>query len=247
MTIGALIYGAVALYAIGLVLYLLKREQLSFGALGIGFAAHTAYQIWRAWLGGVFIPNGMVDGVFLLPWAIAGVIILLRLFGDRGTGWLSGLVPLVIFGVFALVYPKGMIPPTPNKLTLWAPTFFFTEAIGHACFYLGAWYALQSIINKSETGAFHMVVVWGFVAYSLSQIVGAIWAYNGWATTFRWGSRHLQSAVIWCFYATYLHLRYMPGWGMRARARYAAVGFVVVALCTFGSHLNEMRFPRIGG
>lgn len=130
MTIHVLLYAAAALYAVAFILHLVKRSRASFFSLCAGFLLHTAYQVSRAWLAGIFIPNGMFDGVFLLPWAIALAVVLLRLFSDRGIAWESAAAPLFLFALFALAYPKGLIPPTPNKLTVWANVFFLTEATG---------------------------------------------------------------------------------------------------------------------
>lgn len=247
MNIHVPLYAAAALYAVAFILHLVKRSRASFFSLCAGFLLHTAYQVSRAWLAGIFIPNGMFDGVFLLPWAMALGIILLKLFSETGIALESAAAPVFLFALFALLYPKGLIPPTPNKLTVWANLFFISEAAGHACFYLAAWFAAVGIITKRGSNDFHSLIVWGFVLYSIAQVTGAIWAYQGWATTFRWGARHLQSAVIWCYFAAYLHLRFLPRWGNREKSYYAAAGFLVVAMNSFGSHLNEMGFPRIGG
>jgi ABC-type transport system involved in cytochrome c biogenesis permease subunit len=242
-----LLFAAATLYAAAFILHLIKKSRAAFCSLCAGFLVQTAYQIWRGWLAGIFIPNGMFDGIFLLPWGMALAVILMKFFSDRDLAWESAAAPVFLFAVFALLYPKGLIPPTPNKLTVWANVFFVTEVTGQGCFYLAAWFAAVGIVKKRESNEFHSLIVWGFVLYSIAQVTGAVWAYMGWATTFRWGSRHLQSAVIWCYFAAYLHLRFLPRWGVRAKSYYAAAGFLVVVMNTFGSHLNEMGFPRIGG
>jgi len=247
MSVHLLLFGAAGLYALAFALHLLKKGRAAFGSLVAGFALHTAYQISRGWIGGVFIPNGIFEGVFLLPWAMALAVVLFKVFSDTDLAWESAAAPVFLFAVFALIYPKGIIPPTPNKLTVWACLFFFTEVTGHGCFYLAGWFAAVALLKKRETTAFHSLIILGFIMYSASQVTGAVWAYLGWATTFRWGSRHLQSAVIWCYFAAYLHLRFLPRWGAREKTWYAAAGFPVVMLNSFGSHLHEMWFPRIGG
>jgi hypothetical protein len=189
----------------------------------------------------------MFDGIFLTPWALALGIIILKLRSDEDMPWESASLLVCFFTVLAIIYPKGLIPPTPNKLTVWAHLFFITEVTGQACFYLGAWFAFLSIVRKRESSVFHSLIVWGFVLYSIAQVAGAVWAYLGWATTFRWGARHMQSAVMWCYFAAYLHMRFMPKWGHREKAWYATAGFFVVLACTLGSYFNEMKFPRIGG
>ncbi|MCU0846188.1 MAG: cytochrome c biogenesis protein CcsA [Spirochaetes bacterium] len=247
MTIHVLLYAAAALYAAAFILHLFKNGRVAFISLCTGFALHTVYQVSRGWITGIFIPNGMFDGVFLLPWGMALAVILMKFLSDREIAWESAAAPVFLFALFALAYPKGLIPPTPNKLTVWANVFFLSEVTGQACFYLAAWFAAVGIATKRESNGYHSLIVWGFVLYSIAQVTGAVWAYLGWATTFRWGSRHLQSAVIWCYFAAYLHLRFLPRWGVREKSYYAAVGSLVVMMNSFGSHLHEMGFPRIGG
>lgn len=238
---------AAGCYFAALAAFLLRRPRISVILLAAGFAAHGFYQVLRGWIGGIFIPNGMFEGVFLLPLVLALLVLVMRIFSREQLDWESGVIPACLFMVFALLYPKGIIPPTPNKITVWANLFFAFEIAGHACFYLGAWFALLGLREGTESRSFHRLIVWGFVLYSAAQITGAVWAYIGWASTFRWGSRHLQSAVLWCFYAAYLHLRFMPRWDARKRMKYAAAGFFIVMLCSIGSYINEMKFPRIGG
>jgi ABC-type transport system involved in cytochrome c biogenesis permease subunit len=247
MTIHALLYAAAAMYAAAFLLHLAGKGRGSFAALCSGFVVHTAYQVTRGWIAGIFIPNGMFDGLFLISWGMALAVILSKLLSDSEMSWESAAAPIFLFAVLALVYPKGLIPPTPNKLTVWANIFFLTEVTGQACFYLAGWFAAVGIFTKRVTNNYHSLIVWGFVLYSIAQVTGAVWAYIGWATTFRWGSRHLQSAVIWCYFAAYLHLRFLPRWGAREKSWYAAAGFFVVAFNSLGSHLHEMGFPRIGG
>ena len=238
---------AAALYFLSLLFHVLKLRTASTVVLAAGFAVHTAYQVSRGWLGGVFLPGGMVDGMFLMPWMLAAVVLLSGRFSRAAAPWGSGAVLVCLFSVLALLYPKGIIPPTPNKTTVLAYLFFLAEVAGQACFYLGAWFAALHLLKKSDADAFHPLLVWGFVFFSAAQVIGALWAYLGWGAAFRWGPRHLQSAVIWMYFAAYLHMAFITGWRLRTRAWFAAFGFFVTALCGMGSSLNEMRLLRIGG
>ena len=241
-----MLYAAGALYLLCSAAILFKKERFGAFLFAGGFILHTAYQVSRCFISGTFVLNGFTDSVFLLPWALACMVILMtRIAGDK-TRWLAAVPLVILFTAFAIIYPKGIIPPTPNKTSVWTYAFFLTETFGLACFYLGAWAAAMLLAKKAAPDSYHRIIVWGFVLYTIAQIVGAVWAYMGWTTTFRWGARHLQSAVLWCYYAAYLHLRFM-GWSDRKKALFAAAGFAVTALCTFGSYMNEMRFPRLGG
>jgi ABC-type transport system involved in cytochrome c biogenesis permease subunit len=90
-------------------------------------------------------------------------------------------------------------------------------------------------------------IIWGFILYSIAQVVGAIWCYLGWATLFNWGERHLQSATLWCYFAAYLHLRFLPAWDMRRKAWFSLYGFILVFFFSYSGIFREASMPRIGG
>ncbi|MBN2160965.1 MAG: cytochrome c biogenesis protein CcsA [Spirochaetes bacterium] len=239
------LYIAAGCFAASFALYLLKARASGLFALIAGFCLYSLYLAGRAWIPGMFLPNPMVEGPYLLPWCI-GVIALVMAVG-RHERWGIALVPLLLFTAFALVYARGIIPPTPNKLTPWLVAFFVPEVFAHACFYCGAVFAAILLAGRDRTETFHKLLVWGFVLYSVAQVTGAIWCFLGWGNTFQWGPRHMSSAATWLIFAAYLHLKYIPGWNVRRRAWFAIAAALVVLAVTNSSYLHEMNFPRIGG
>lgn len=238
------LYLAAGIYILSLVLS--YKFRWSFWLFLCGFIIYTLYLAGRGWLGGVFLPNPLFESAFLLPWCTALLALILKIKKDDES-WRRILYLLVPFTIFAVYHAKGIIPPTPNKITVWADAFFLTENIAHACFYGGAVFALNAMRKSGEDNNFHSFLIWGFVMYSIAQVVGAVWCYQGWGNTFRWGNRHMISAAIWLYYAAYLHLRYLSGWDLQRKALYVITGAVVVFILTFASYIHEMTFPRIGG
>jgi hypothetical protein len=147
----------------------------------------------------------------------------------------------------ALIYPKGVFPPSPQGQTVFSSLFFFFEVLAHACFIMGAWYALSYLRGNDDTRFFHSFIIWGFIFYSIAQVTGAIWCYLGWGSLFNWSQRHLQSAAIWCFYAAYVHLRFLPAWDLKRKAAYSLAGFALVLFFIYLGHLREVNMPRLGG
>ena len=188
------LYIAVGLYALALFLYFIKIRS-GFLILIAGFILHTLYLIGRGWLGGIFIPNPIFEGPFLLPWCIVSIAITMKAKGNNKQ-WIIALALGLFFSLFAIFYAKGMIPPTPKKTTIWALGFFFSESMAQAFFYSGAAYAVTALIKNKHSNIFHYFIIWGFIIYSISQVAGAIWCYMGWGNTFRWGMRHMISAGI---------------------------------------------------
>lgn len=241
-----LIYAAVFFYTAAAFFMFFRKYRGAVLTFTAGFFLYTVFLVSRAWLPSFFLINGMLEGVYFTPWVMGLIVLSFALFSKERDDAVTAVIPLLCFSIFAAIYPKGIIPPTPNKITIWADIFFVSESFGHACFYIGGWFAALAIVTKRNGVDYHSILLWGFVLFSISQVSGAMWAFMGWGSPFRWGARHFQSAVIWCYYAAYLHIRFLGGWSDTRKKVYAASGMIVIALCTFGSYLNEMSFPRIG-
>lgn len=239
------LYISLGLFLLSFILALAKIRKAGFAVFLAGFVVYSLYLAGRGWIAGFFMPNPIVEGPFLLPWCL-GVITLIAALRRDGT-WRFVLALVLLFTAYAAWYAKGIIPPTPNKLTLWMAAFFLTEVFAHASFYAAACFAAAHLAGRLGPESFHDLLVWGFVSFSVAQVVGAVWCYLGWGNTFQWGPRHMSSAAIWLIYAAYIHLRYVPGWSARRRAWYVIAAAAVVLAVTNSSYLHEMTFPRIGG
>jgi len=240
------LYIPMAAFALSLVLNLLKRNKGAFALFGAGFIVYTLYLIGRGWIGGTFLANPVLEGPYFIPWCV-GLIAVVRRFTGDGEDWGYVLVLVILLGAFALFYARGMIPPTPKKVTLLPVIFFGTESLAHACFYAGAVFAVLSLRGNNNGNGYHSFLIWGFILYSISQVVGAVWSYYGWGNTFSWNPRHMSSAAIWLLYAAYLHLRFMQNWNSSKTAVYSAAASVVVLVVSYGHYIHEMSFKRIGG
>ncbi len=239
------LYIAAGVFALSSLLYCFKKKTASLAVLAAGFLLYTLYLAGRGWIAGTFLPNPLVEGPFMLPWCLAVISIIMAL--KKNENWGLILIPLLLSVCFAAWYAKGIIPPTPNKLTLWAISFFTFELFAHACFYCGALYAAALLAGRDSTDTFNDFMVWGFVLYSVAQVTGAVWCFLGWGNTFQWGSRHMGSTALWLIFAAYLHLRFIPGWNGRRRAWYAIAAALIVLAVSNSSYLHENSFPRIGG
>jgi ABC-type transport system involved in cytochrome c biogenesis permease subunit len=85
------------------------------------------------------------------------------------------------------------------------------------------------------------------VLFTIAQVTGAIWCWLGWASTFQWVYVHFQAAAVWCFFANYLHLRFLPKWDIRKKAGYALAGSVIMLGITVIGYIRYFGEPRIGG
>jgi ABC-type transport system involved in cytochrome c biogenesis permease subunit len=241
------LYLAAGAYVLSFVAFALRKEQMTDVCFYAGFLFHTTSQLSRGWFIGVFTPHAMFEGVFFFPWCLAFLTICLRFIKNDTRLINSTLIPILLFLLFTVLYPKGIIPPSPQLQTVFSSLFFIFEVLAQACFCLAAWFALRYLYHRKEAAFFDSIAIWGFILYSIAQVVGAVWCYLGWASLFSWSERHLQSASVWCFYAAYIHLRFIPLFDMGKKAWFSVAGFIFVLVFTFLSHFREMRMPRLGG
>lgn len=240
------LYAATGCYLLALLLYLIQKKRIAIAVLFTGFLIQSLYLTGRGWLGGLFIPNAIFEGPFILPLCIA-LIILTQSIKKPDIPCTANLVLLIILTLFSVIYAKGIIPPTPRKTTIWAILFFGSESIAHALFYVDAVFAGSWFFhNDKSIDHYHWLLILGFIAYTVAQVTGAIWCFLGWGNTFSWGSRHLSSAAIWTLYAGFLHLKFILRW-TKWSAGLAIGGAVFVFIISYGHYLHEMSFFRIGG
>ncbi len=228
-----LLAAAITGYAVSLALHVLKLSKAGDAALCLGFLLHTGYTVSAGHLPGIFLALQVFEDPSYMPWA-ASLVICVNRFRDRSDeGWSLAVVVPLVFAIVALLTPRSMSYFGPNKLTAWATFYFVTEFFSHASFFVGAVLAALFLAGKAREGSYHRCLVWGFVAYTVSHVVGSIWCFLGWAATFQWVHVHLKAAALWVFYANYLHLRYLPSWNERNRAWYAAAGAILLAACRY--------------
>ncbi|MDQ7786137.1 MAG: cytochrome c biogenesis protein CcsA [Thermodesulfovibrionales bacterium] len=234
-------------YAGSLALFFFKKTDWADILLCVAFIVHTVSQISRGWFIGIFTPHALVEGVFFLPWCLAFFTMSLR-FTRNDLRLIYRILYLLLLSLtFALLYPKGVVPPSPLSQTVFSSLFFIFEVMGHACFLLAGWFAFWFLRDREETGLSESFLIWGFISYSIAQVTGAIWCYQGWSTLFNWSERHLQSAALWCWYAAYLHMRFLSSVDLKKRAWFSIAGAIFVVLFSYGSHLREINMPRLGG
>jgi hypothetical protein len=224
---------AACLYGLSLIAFLLKREKTSVALLGVGFLLNTAYQLGRGWHYGILLTANLVTGVYLIPWFLAIIALILRLRGRSVRMALTILVPLCITAGMALVLGSATIPPPGIKSTPFSTLFVLFDALAHACFFAAGWFAILFLVRRLNETTFNVFALWGFVAYSISQLCGAIFAYLGWSVAFHWNSKHMMSAAIWCFYCAYLHMNFSPRWSARKKSWFVLVGCLATFVITY--------------
>lgn len=239
------IFTTLAFYLLSVISLFFKKEKFASYSLIIGFILHTIFIIVRGSISGTSYLNPTFEGPFFIPWIIA--LIAIFNFLKENKNWKYLLAPLVFLSIIAVLSPKGVIPPTPKKTTIAAGLFFLTETIGHAFFYSSAIISSAFLIKKTDFKDVQIYISWGFVFFSISQVIGALWAYYGWGSTFRWSPRHYSTASIWLLYALYLHLRFMSNWNDKRKAIFAIIIALLTFIVSYSNFIKELKYLRIGG
>lgn len=234
------LYLAAGAYAGSLLFSLLNTERTTRALLWCGFLAHSTCLVIRGWHFGIFAPMNLVSEQYFLPWCIVALTIWREFRKDRPAGGITSIVPIVFLMLIALFLPAVTLPPSPQSSTIFAFLFFFCEVIAHALFLLGGWQAFLFLKQRSGEQAFNRYATWGFILYSIAQVVGAVWSWLGWAVPFHWSERHLVSAAIWCFYCAYLHLRFSPRWSSKGKAWFALSGALLTFIFTYAYYLANV-------
>lgn len=232
-------YLAAGCYAGSLLFYLADRERLARRLLALGFATHTISLMLRGLTYEVFTPMNLFTELYFLPWLVASCAALQCLPRWQAKKHLQLLFPLVLLTLPALLLSAEPLPPFLQSGSLFALLFFVFEVVAHGAFLLGGWFAWCALRKRTGSMAYDQYAVWGFIFYSIAQVTGAVWCYQGWGILFSWSERHLFSAAIWCFYCAYLHLRFSQRWSARGKAWFALCGGILVTVSIYAYYLAK--------
>ncbi len=243
-TVSFLLVAACHLTALGFLVSHRYRPARLFIFAGALFNGH--FLIQHSLLCGVFIGNALLDPVFFLPFAASLILgVSLEMHAAAKEAMAGALLLLTAMAVFAIFYPKGIIPPAANKSGPFPFLFFLTENIAYAFFGLVGAMSLCSRDEGRSNRLFRRMIIMGFISFSIAQVVGACWSFIGWGHPFMWGARHLSSAAVWLFFAALIHMRFLGRFTIPERWMNVIGGFL--SMFVVYSHLvMEMGIQRIG-
>ena len=206
--------------------------------IAAGFGCNMLALISRGYVAGQWYFYPIAEEVYALPAAIALVAFtLLHRPGKNGRGLI--LIPLVMTSLAAVVTPYEDVILTIKGMTITSPLFFLTESASTALFLIAGMLALDTRLNGSDndylTGR---LIMWGFIMFTVCQILGAVWAFLGWSYPFSWSTRHLLSTSIWCLYAALLHI-HLIGLCRNTRALLAIGGIIPIVYMIYHHELTN--------
>ena len=217
-----LLFAALILYFAATVLQFtaaaMKKPALHTAArlvLLAGFAAHTAFTVWRG------IAAGRLPLANQFEFA-------------SGFAWAA-----VVLG-FLLRHRLGQ----EGILTAAAPAAFsyaaFAIAGGLGVSYLAK---LRRGTEETEPGMKQLdymgyrLICLGFLLLTVVIFSGAIWAEQAWSSWWSWDPKETWALITWIFYAIYLHQRLRLKWQGKRMAILAIVALVLVLFTFAGVNL----------
>jgi len=245
-----LLWLAVGLYAASLpTTFVAKRrsradlERLSRTMLFAGFALHSLLLGLRAFQTGYAPMMGRYETVIFFGWSLALLnLVLIGRYGFRRTEFLT--VPVIVLAMgFAALSDSRVLPLPPILKSIWFEVHVVTSFFAYALFTLaaaaGVLWLWQNRRDQQAAPALlgdviYRATLWGFVFFSLSMVLGAIWGYLAWGSYWRWEAKSAASLLLWFFFAGVLHSRYSRAWRGRPAAVLAVIGFGVVLFTYLG-------------
>ena len=216
---------ACGFYLLSSLAYLVGRNRIAVIFLATGLMSNGVALVGRGYIAKTWYPALMVPELFVIPAAMALTVGFLF----KRQKVIEGRVALIPFAACCCVtmfLPVEAALPWVKHQTASAALFFLTEALSCALLVIAGACACASLVPRADRVlSYHRLILWGFLAFTLCQISGAVWAYLGWSYPFSWSPRHLTSASLWCLYAALIHAHF-TGIQERLKAILTAFGII---------------------
>jgi ABC-type transport system involved in cytochrome c biogenesis permease subunit len=218
-------------------------ERFSRYALFAAFGLHSVLLLLRTAEAGRAPMMGRYETLLFFAWSLAllNLVLILR-YRYRQTEFLT--VPVIVAALGFAALSGAALYPTPLILkTWWFETHVVTAFFAYALFSLAAAGGAISLLRtgrsrQASLGLLPVVIrramLWGFVFFSASMVLGAIWGYLAWGAYWQWEPKSTASLLLWFYFAGALHTRYATGWRGWPTALLAVIGFGLVLFTYLG-------------
>ncbi len=248
-----LFYGALALYVVGTLAYLLLLSvkggplgRMATAATVGGFLLHTGALLLQLVAAGRPPPRNPYEALSLFAWVTVLVYLGLELkFQRKIMG--AFVLPIVLLTTAAAAsLPKGAgLSSALAKTGIWVHVTLVllgNAALAFTCG-VGLMYLLQERQLKSKSlgpmyyrlpslefldGLGHRALLVGFPLLTAGLVMGALQAQAAWGRLLTWDPTLVLSLLTWGLYAGLLQARLTAGWRGRKAALLAIVGFGVL-------------------
>jgi ABC-type transport system involved in cytochrome c biogenesis permease subunit len=131
--------------------------------------------------------------------------------------------------------PKtGYLPPVLNTywFELHVAISFFSYALFGIAALLGVMFLIRGTASYERLE--YKTAFTGYGLFSVSMILGGVWAHLAWGTYWLWTPKELWTSLLWIYYSLYLHARLSPRMAGRPAAVMGVVGYGVVLFTYLG-------------
>ncbi len=230
---------ALVLYTCSALFSLRPKGRAGDIVISLGIMMNAVGLIMRGFVDGSWFPALMIDGKLSLPLFLALIALAFSLTGRKTPSRVVAFALVLCSFAAFLPDPAQALPSAKTQLPV-GTAFFLTEAVSIALFVSSGFLALSALLFHRDTGwDVRQCIVWGFVMFTICQVLGAVWAFAGWSYPFSWSSRHLVSASVWCLYAALLHAG-AARISQRVQHVFAAAGLVPVSFILFYHEFSRM-------
>jgi len=238
------LYG-VSLLALGAAISGQRRrlERFSRHALFVAFGLHSLLLGLRMLEAGHAPMMGRYETLLFFSWSVALLnLILIARYQFRATEFLTA--PVILGALVFAALSDASINPLPLILKTWwfevhVVTSFFAYALFSLAAAAGSVYLYRArgqeptalVLLQTIT---YRATLWGFSFFSMSMLLGAIWAYLAWGSYWTWEPKSTASLLLWFYFAGVLHTRFARQWRGRPAALLTVIGFALVLFTYLG-------------
>lgn len=179
------------------------------------------------------------ESLACFAWSLGFVYWYVRIkFAEVRAGYF--IMPLAVVGMYAAYISPAAITPLYPALDTWMfETHVASAFVGYAFF--GASFAgsVLYLVSKGEAERSLEKLIfrtgyYGFALFTVSMVIGGIWAYLAWGTYWLWKVKELWSFLIWIYYAGFLHALYVKKLRGRGVAWLSILGFAITMFTYLG-------------
>ncbi len=241
---------AIALYAMTFLVLVVNSLRGRAAELGYShyllfaaFSIHSLLLILRIWETGHAPMIGRYETILFFTWSVSLLnLFLVMRYRFRQTEFLT--VPVIVLGLGFAALADTTVRPIPLILqTRWFETHVVTSFIAYALFTLsaaaGALWLRGWLKDRDHPPLLlqritYQATLWGFMLFSLSMALGAIWGYLAWGSYWLWEPKSTASLMLWIYFAGVLHTRFSRAWRGWPAAVLSIVGFGLVLFTYLG-------------
>jgi cytochrome c-type biogenesis protein CcsB len=252
--IGYLIYIFTANKIVSKISYVILIAALTLQTFAFAIRWAYSYKI------GIDMPPlvDLYDSLVFFAYVIIFGFILLRIFYDfDALGVIITFIAALalMFASFSPLAPSTIEPGLPALKSYWLLYHIIALFLAYSAFALSCGLGILFLLKfKNENkkiskenkflkllpsisildDAMYRVIVFGFLIFTIGNVIGAVWADQAWGSFWSWDPKETWALITWLAYALYIHARITKGWTAKRMAWIAVIGFLVVIFTYLG-------------